>query len=163
MYTPSTGGAAPSCQSSVRPLYRGCGPSCQSSVCPLYRRCGLSCQSSVRPLYRGCGPLMSVQCMPPLQGVRPPRVSPVYAPSTGGAALDLKTAPPKPCKWILDMTWLNLVELRRLTPFNEILNQVATQEKSWKAWFDKDAPEAETIPDGYSSTLDTFRKLLLIR
>ena len=36
-------------------------------------------------------------------------------------------------------------------------------EKSWKAWFDKDAPEEESIPDGYQSSLDVFRRLLLVR
>ena len=30
-------------------------------------------------------------------------------------------------------------------------------------WFDTDAPEDNPIPDGYSTSLDTFRKLLLIR
>jgi dynein heavy chain len=35
--------------------------------------------------------------------------------------------------------------------------------QAWKNWFDEDAPEECTIPDGYSTTLDTFRKLLLIR
>jgi hypothetical protein len=36
-------------------------------------------------------------------------------------------------------------------------------DQAWKTWFDEDAPEECPIPDGYSSTLDTFRKLLLIR
>ena len=35
--------------------------------------------------------------------------------------------------------------------------------QAWKAWFDEDAPEEAPIPDGYATTLDTFRKLLLIR
>ena len=35
--------------------------------------------------------------------------------------------------------------------------------QGWKAWFDEEAPEEATIPDGYSSSLDTFPKLLLIR
>ena len=45
------------------------------------------------------------------------------------------------------------------------LVQVANNEsgKAWKTWFDSEAPEDAPIPDGYQGSLDTFRKLLLIR
>ncbi|KPI94919.1 Dynein heavy chain 8, axonemal [Papilio xuthus] len=89
----------------------------------------------------------------------------------GGAALDLNACPPKPFKWLTDMSWLNLVQLSNLRQFTNILNQVNNNEKGWKTWechdynlhrFEKEAPEDEPLPDGYH-TLDVFRKLLVVR
>lgn len=75
----------------------------------------------------------------------------------------MNSVEPKPKKWILDTTWLNLVQLSSLYPFNQLLVQIVKNEKAWKAWFDKEAPEKSVIPDGYDSLLDQFHKLLLVR
>ena len=83
----------------------------------------------------------------------------------GGASLDLNTAPPKPYKWVLDAVWLNLVELSTVSPFTDLLQQVHENEREWRSWVEKERPEMEEIPCGYSKSLSSvaFRKLLLIR
>lgn len=87
----------------------------------------------------------------------------ISLPLLGGAALDLNSVEPKPRRWILDITWLNLVQLSSVHPFTQLLTQVTHNDRSWSAWFDEPAPEEAPVPDGYDSMLDTFRKLLLIR
>ncbi|KAI9141404.1 dynein heavy chain and region D6 of dynein motor-domain-containing protein [Paraphysoderma sedebokerense] len=81
----------------------------------------------------------------------------------GGAALDINTVVKKPFTWIPDMTWLNLVALSKMPSFGELLNQIGKNERAWKAWYEKDAPENEIIPSGYQNSLDSFRRLLLLR
>jgi dynein heavy chain len=81
----------------------------------------------------------------------------------GGAALDLNSVEPKPKAWILDMTWLNLIQLSSLPQFSELPNQVTRNAGGWKNWFDDAEPEEAPLPDGYDSVLDVFRKLLLVR
>lgn len=80
----------------------------------------------------------------------------------GGASLDLNAVAPKPYKWILDITWLNLVEISKLKPFADILKKIESNEREWRVWYETERPEKEEIPCGYNA-LDVFRKLILIR
>lgn len=80
----------------------------------------------------------------------------------GGASLDLNAVTPKPFKWILDITWLNLVEISKLKPFSEMLKKIENNEREWKLWYEAEKPEQEEIPCGYNA-LDVFRKLILVR
>ncbi|KAI8902513.1 dynein heavy chain and region D6 of dynein motor-domain-containing protein [Globomyces pollinis-pini] len=81
----------------------------------------------------------------------------------GGAALDINNVVKKPFNWIPDTTWLNLVALSKMPGFNDLLNQVGKNEKAWRSWYEKDAPENEVLPSGYQNSLDAFRRMLLIR
>lgn len=47
--------------------------------------------------------------------------------------------------------------------FKPFLSQISRNEKQWKLWFDKEAPEEEVVPNSYDQALDCFRRLLLIR
>ena len=64
---------------------------------------------------------------------------------------------------MLDIIWLNLVELSHLEPFRDLLDMVVSREKDWKYWCDTEFPEEEDIPSGLEKGLTIFRKLLLIR
>lgn len=44
-----------------------------------------------------------------------------------------------------------------------VVFQISRNEKQWKSWFDKEAPEEEVIPNSFDQSLDCFRRLLLIR
>ncbi|XP_033349446.1 dynein heavy chain 5, axonemal isoform X1 [Bombus vosnesenskii] len=81
----------------------------------------------------------------------------------GGASLDLNAVTPKPFRWILDITWLNLVEISKLDTFSDILTKIEFSEREWRVWYEREKPEEEELPCGYQKKLDVFRKLLLIR
>ena len=42
----------------------------------------------------------------------------------GGSALDLNSVKAKPFSWMLDVVWLNIVELSRHEPFTQLLEKV---------------------------------------
>ena len=45
----------------------------------------------------------------------------------GGASLDLNTCPPKPFRWLNDISWLNLLELSRVKEFHDVVDRVRSQ------------------------------------
>ena len=61
----------------------------------------------------------------------------------GGASLDLNSVKPKPFKWMLDIIWLNLVELCNLEAFRDLMSLAVGKDKEWKSWCDKEQPEEE--------------------
>lgn len=51
--------------------------------------------------------------------------------------MDLNAVEPKPRQWIQDMTWLNLVELSRLSTFANLLKDIPRKEKVGVAHFSR--------------------------
>lgn len=80
----------------------------------------------------------------------------------GGALVDLNSIKQKPFEWITDLCWMNLGQLQTIPPFKEILSLVEQNEKLWKKWYEKSAPEKEMIPNGFDK-LNQFKILLIIR
>lgn len=53
----------------------------------------------------------------------------------GGASLDLNAVTPKPFRWILDITWLNLVEISKLSTFSTVLSIVSNLKLQYNTKF----------------------------
>ena len=56
----------------------------------------------------------------------------------GGGALDLGTERPKPCGWLPDGVWLNILQLSRAVPtFRELPDVLQRNEALWRHWCDE--------------------------
>ena len=87
-----------------------------------------------------------------------------------GAALDIKTARPKPFTWMTDSAWLNALQLSHDSKvFQSLPEEIVRNEAVWKEWFADNEPETCPVPV-YDSRVDAsmgsdgaFLKLLLVR
>ncbi|KAE8635010.1 hypothetical protein XENTR_v10002490 [Xenopus tropicalis] len=71
----------------------------------------------------------------------------------------------KPCSWIPDQGWEDIIRLSELFPsmFGSLPSDVERCEAEWKAWYDLDTLEQYPYPLGYNDKLSDFQKLLLLR
>ncbi|KAM6964967.1 dynein axonemal heavy chain 10 [Aplochiton taeniatus] len=71
----------------------------------------------------------------------------------------------KPCLWLPDQGWEDLVRLAELFPnaFGSLHDDVEKNLNAWKSWYDLDAPEQAPFPMKYKECLTAFQNLLLLR
>ncbi|XP_063171723.1 dynein axonemal heavy chain 10 [Candoia aspera] len=76
-----------------------------------------------------------------------------------------KSARKKPCLWLSDQGWEDIIRVSELFPeiFGCLPYDVEENLSDWKAWYDIDALEQTPFPVHYSETLTNFQKLLLLR
>ncbi|KAM8866758.1 dynein axonemal heavy chain 10 isoform 2-T2 [Synchiropus picturatus] len=71
----------------------------------------------------------------------------------------------KPCDWLPDQGWEDVLKLAELFPdqFCSLPGDVEEAAAAWKQWYDLDAPEQAALPMNYEQSLSAFQKLLLLR
>ncbi|XP_074525804.1 dynein axonemal heavy chain 10 [Halichoeres trimaculatus] len=76
-----------------------------------------------------------------------------------------KSACKKPCDWLPDQGWEDIVKLAELFPeqFGSLPDDVKNNSTDWKSWYDLDGPEQVPFPMKYKENLSAFQKLLLLR
>lgn len=81
----------------------------------------------------------------------------------GGAALTIKSAKRKPCEWIPDNAWLNVVQLSTaISLFKELPDQIGANDAAWAAWYSFEDPEIRPVPH-YEGLMTVFHKVALVR
>ena len=80
----------------------------------------------------------------------------------GGGSLDIKSVKKKPKEWIPDKCWLDIVALSQYPTFSDLLESMFVNEKLWRQWYDKEAPEEERIPD-FEDRIDPFERMCLVK
>uniref|UniRef100_A0A669FBB8 Dynein axonemal heavy chain 10 n=1 Tax=Oreochromis niloticus TaxID=8128 RepID=A0A669FBB8_ORENI len=71
----------------------------------------------------------------------------------------------KPCDWLADQGWEDIVKLAELFPeqFSSLPDDIEKHPTEWQSWYDLDGPEQAPFPLKYKGNLSAFQKLLLLR
>ncbi|XP_066511362.1 dynein axonemal heavy chain 10-like isoform X1 [Hoplias malabaricus] len=71
----------------------------------------------------------------------------------------------KPCDWLPDQGWEDIVRLNELFPneFGTLIDDIERIPSEWKSWYDLDSPDQAPFPMKYRDSLTAFQKLLLLR
>ncbi|MGH0114673.1 UNVERIFIED_CONTAM: hypothetical protein FKN15_033990 [Acipenser sinensis] len=71
----------------------------------------------------------------------------------------------KPCSWLPDQGWEDIIRLAELFPqeCGTLPDDVEKHDAEWKSWYDLDSPEQAAFPMKYKDNLTSFQKLLLLR
>eukprot|EP01138_Halocafeteria_seosinensis_P014623 gb/GECG01014928.1/.p1 GENE.gb/GECG01014928.1/~~gb/GECG01014928.1/.p1 ORF type:complete len:733 (+),score=87.59 gb/GECG01014928.1/:1-2199(+) len=72
----------------------------------------------------------------------------------------------KPVDWISDKGWKDLMKLKTMTTSDywpQLIDHIQNNLDVWKEWYDKEAPEQEPLPAGFSDMLNNFQHLLVFR
>ncbi|KAK3539191.1 hypothetical protein QTP86_029601 [Hemibagrus guttatus] len=71
----------------------------------------------------------------------------------------------KPCDWLPDQGWEDIVRLTELfqNEFGSLIGDIEKNPTEWKDWYDLDTPEQAPFPMKYQENLTAFQKLLLLR
>ena len=92
---------------------------------------------------------------------------------SGGVRNEL--ARPKPFEWLSERAWDNVLSLDELSKTNTaqsmkcskclegFANQIVSNEREWRVWYDSDTPELMTIPDTEHKPLPAFERFLIVR
>ncbi|CAK4656794.1 hypothetical protein LEN26_006663 [Aphanomyces euteiches] len=73
-------------------------------------------------------------------------------------------AKPDNCEWISTAGWKDLICLGKMPgPLENFLQQVTTNQKTWRQWYELEAPEQSPFPSEYSAKLSPLQQLLVYR
>ncbi|XP_071815449.1 dynein axonemal heavy chain 3-like isoform X3 [Apostichopus japonicus] len=81
---------------------------------------------------------------------------------TGGIALENPFPNPAP-EWLPDKSWAEIVRVSELEAFDDFLLNFKKNIEDWKVFYDSSNPHEIPIPEPWQITLNSFKKLIILR